>query len=409
MRNIMGGKVFPKFFSNIFSKRFKSESFVVLDIGTYSIKALYVESKGESTNVLKYADRRHAGGDISPDGSFNISGITNTCRSVLAEMPHVAKKIVLGIGGGFVYGKTLTQSYIREQPHKEIEESEFANIIQKVQQRNFEQIRRDFKRETGRSELEVQIIGGSIQDIKIDGYQIVNPINFKGKEVTCSLFNSYIPKIYLGIFNDLISALNLELVVIVSQPYAVFSKQLRENAEEQDFILIDIGGSVTEVSIARKGRLDDIRSISVGGSSFTRSIAEHLKIGFWEAENIKQKFSGGHVSASAAKKIESIITQDVELFLHALEIVLSDLSQVTLLPANIYVYGGGAYLPQTLAALAENRWRENLSFFSKPRVTAIKLPEQRVPLSMVDMYTVQIRNEDDRAKILRRSLRLIQG
>jgi len=99
----------------------------------------------------------------------------------------------------------------------------------------------------------------------------------------------------------------------------------------------------------------------------------------------------------------------VELFLHALEIVLSDLSQVTLLPANIYVYGGGAYLPQISSALTENSWRENLSFFSKPAVTAIKLPDQQVSFSMVDMYTSQIRNGDERAKILRRSLRLIHG
>jgi cell division protein FtsA len=367
-----------------------------------------VETKGEQVNT-SYSDKRHASGDISSDGSFNISGITNTCRSALADLPRSSKKTVLGIGGGFVYGKTLTQTYIREQPHKEIEESELANIIQKVQQRNFEQIRRDFKRETGRSELEVHIIAGSVQDIKIDGYQVVSPIGFKGKEVTCSLFNSYIPKIYLGIFNDLISALNLELAGIISQPYAVFSKQLKQNTAEQDFILIDIGGSATEVSVVRKGKLDDIRSISVGGSSFTRSISENLKIGFWEAENIKLKFSGGHVSATVAKKIESILAQDVELFLHGLEIVLSDLSQVTLLPASIYMYGGGALLPQILTSLKQNSWRENLSFFSKPGVQALKFPDKTVPLSMVDAYLAQAKNENELARVLKRSLRLIQG
>jgi len=425
------GKVFPGFLKSVFHKRFKSEMFVVLDIGTFGAKALYIEGKGETGEVTAYANKQYVGGDINPDGSFNVSGIINTCRSALDELKqssfnlkkggHFTKKTVIGIGGGFVYGKTLTQSYIREQPHIEIDEAEFTNIIQKVQQRNYEQIRRDFKRDTGRSELGVHLLSGSLQEIKIDGYQIVNPVGFKGKEVTCSLFNSYMPKVYLEIFIDLIKTLNLELISIISQPYAVFSDSLKRNSEESDFILIDIGGSSTEISIVRKGKLDDIRSISVGGSSFTKSIAENLKIGFWEAENIKQKFSEKHVSSNVAKKIESIIAQDIELLLHGLEIVLSDLSQVTLLPGIIYIYGGGASMLQIIKSLKQDRWRENLSFVSKPQVAIlapigtivapsdIQKSNWTVPLSMASMHIAQRRGEDERTKILKRSLRLIQG
>jgi len=156
----MEGKLFPGFFRNIFRKRFGSESFIILDIGTFSVKALYIERKKSEVSTIAFSNKQHVGGDISADGSFNVSGITTTCRAALGEVRVKAAKgknftnrVFLGIGGGFVYGKTLTQTYIREHPQKEIDYGELNNIIQKVQQRNYEQIRKYFKKETGRSEL----------------------------------------------------------------------------------------------------------------------------------------------------------------------------------------------------------------------------------------------------------------
>lgn len=419
----MGGKLFfSDFLRNIVYARKKRESFIVLDIGTFGVKGLYVDAtdQKDGEKIIASSNRFHVGSDINADGSFNVEGITNTCRAVLNDVrlrigkrARFSKDVILGVGGGFVFGKTLTQTFIRESPHAEIDESELANIIQKVQQRSYEQIRRDFKRDTGRSELEVHIISAAIQEIKIDGYEVVNPIGFKGKEISCALFNGYIPKSYLRIFAGLVDTLGLSLISFMSQPYAVFSEFLKKNPSIQDFILIDIGGSVTEISLARKGKLEDVRSISLGGSSFTKSIAEKLKIGFWEAENIKRKFSNDEVSGRVAKSIEEMIMRDTELLLHGLEMVLQDMSHVTLLPANIYLYGGGSSIPLLYKILGKKNWRDNLSFFSTPSIESLPLrtaePFWAVPFSLADTYLSEFTRDDIFVKVLRRSLRLIQS
>jgi cell division ATPase FtsA len=426
----MGEIGIPRFLHGIFKNRFRSESFIVLDIGTFSVKGLYAEAKSSGIEIISYAIREYAGaGDINTDGSFNSGGITHTCRAVLDALKKSGKrrrrftsKVVLGIGGGFVHGKTLTQGYIRDNPGEELGEGEFSNIVQRVQQRNYEQIRRDFKKETGRSELEAYLINGALLDIKIDGYQVVNPIGFIGKEVSCGLFNSYIQKGHLAAFEGIIKSLKLELISIISQPHAVFSSLILNEVPNTDFILIDIGGSSTEISLARKGRLDDVRSISMGGSSFTKSISENLKIGFQEAENIKRIFAKDGVAKFAAKRIESIVINDTELFLRGLEMILSDLSQVSLLPSKIYMYGGGSGIPIVSRMIKQPQWRAPLSFLGKPILASLAPGGMGCSLdairdevlwtasfALARMYTQELKRNDPIAKNIRRSLRLIQG
>jgi len=434
----MGGITLPSFLANVSLKRFQSESFIILDIGTFNVKALYIEEKSGRGEIVAHAFTQHVSSDINADGSFNVSGIMNTCRQALDKLRKASaqkrifpKKVLLNIGGGFVFGKTLNQTYIRERPQEEIDERELGNIIQKVQQRSYEQIRKYFQKETARSELEVHIISADVQEVKIDGYQVVSPMGFKGKEIGVSLFNSYIPKLYLTIFQGIITDLRLELLSIVSGPYSVFRLLSNRNVSLTDLILVDIGGSITEIAITRKGKLEDVKSVPLGGSSFTKSISDTLKVGFWEAENIKRRFARGLVSGQVAKKLEAIIAKDVELFIRGLEVVLSEFSQLSLLPSRIYVYGGGSEIPSIGKFLRKTEWRDTLSFFANPTIEKLspsaivgvgKESETRsflqptglehafwtVPFAIADTFLQKDVSGNEMNKALKRSLRLIQ-
>ncbi len=423
----MEGINFFAFFRNILPSRFKSESFLVLDIGTFSVKALHVVKDGANVKILGFAQILHTGGDITSDGSLNVPGIVEACRLALDRLRsargairRLPKKVVLGIGGGFVYGKTLDQTYIRELPDEHIDEREIRNIIQKVQQRSFEQIRKYFRRETARSELEVYIINAAIQEIKIDGYEVKNPLGFRGKEISVSLFNSYIGKMNLDIFEGIMETLRLDLVSIISEPYVLARALARVNPLLSDVILIDIGGSVSEIGLVRKGKLEDVRAIPIGGSSFTKSIAQNLKIGFWEAENIKRRFTEGEVSSSAAKKLETIIVHDAELFARGLTVVLAEFSHLALLPPHIYIYGGGSHATIIEKSLRQKKWRETLSFFAAPTLEILgpdffvstvldsKDFSLTVSVAIADSLRETSRGEDEIAKAVRRSVHLIQ-
>lgn len=410
-------------FSKLPFSRFSGGSFLVLDIGTYSAKALLISKTGKDFAVAGYSAKPYIS-DIYTDEGIDASVILSASRGAIRDLSggfrhRLPKKVILGIGGGFLHGKTLTQNYIRDNASEEIEEGEFSNIIQKVQQRIYEQIRRDFARETARSELEVRLIGSDISDFKIDGYQVVNPIGFKGKEIAVSIFNSYAAKTNIEVFERIIEDLKLDLLSIISEPYAVFNASGTESLK--DAIFIDMGGGVTEVTLVRKGKLEDTRAIAIGGSSFTKSISESLKISDKEAETIKQVTASEGVSDRVAKKLDSIIKKDMQFFLEGLQVVLSDLSHVLILPSSINLYGGGASVPIAHKMLSQKKWTGKLSFFSKPKVSKLLVGKDKIsydddalenilwtsPMSLANFY-INRDASDDVSKILRRTLRLIQ-
>jgi len=82
----MGGISLSRLFGKISLKRLKGESFVVLDVGTFSVKALHIEARNDHHEIAARAFKPHVASDINADGSFNASGITNTCREVLSQL-----------------------------------------------------------------------------------------------------------------------------------------------------------------------------------------------------------------------------------------------------------------------------------------------------------------------------------
>ena len=412
----MGGISLRSFLGHTALRRFASDDFIVLDIGTFSVKTLYATKSNEQYKILAHSLRKYTGSDITSEGHINRDGILHACQLALKDLKRIvgarggfSKKVILGIGGGFVHGMTMSHNYIREQPKEEIDERELANIIQRVQQRAYEQVRRYFRKETARSELDVRVTYAAVQEIKLDGYQVINPLGFSGKEISVGLFNAYISKDHLAIFEDIVAALKLDIISIISQPYAVFKSLLKQDPSLGDFILIDIGGSITEIALVRKGRLEDVKSIPLGGSSLTKSIGESLKMRVREAENIKAQLAGGSVSKRVVKKLEDIISANVELSMRGLEEVLTEFSQLALLPPHIYVYGGGAAVGAMAKFLRRKKWRSVLSFSARPTIEVMSDVLWVVPNAMAYAHAQDDEYQGEVAKALRRSLRLIQG
>ena len=90
------------------------------------------------------------------------------------------KKAIVGIAGELVKGSTTTVHYERADSESKIDLRELRDIIKKVQQKAYERIKDQIAWETGQ-DIEIKLINAAIVDVRIDGYQIKNPIGFQGK------------------------------------------------------------------------------------------------------------------------------------------------------------------------------------------------------------------------------------
>lgn len=416
------------FFDKIIGRnRVKGGHILALDIGTEVVKALVVriqenQKQGEVVGAgFELQETAH----MMAGAVTDIKGVAQTCAKAIEAAQQEAKtktnQAVIGIAGEFVKGSTSTFSYLREDPKEKIELAEFKNIIQKVQWRAFNKIRQELAEESGISEIEVKLINATIVDIKIDGYQVTNPLGFQGKEITLGIFNAYAPLVHLGALNSIAQELKLELLFVAAEPYAIARSMPLDYQGEA--IFIDVGGGTTDIAVVRQGGLEGIKSFALGGRAFTKRLADNLAVNFAEAEEIKLKYSRGEVSSVVKRKIADLFRQDIKVWLSGVSLALNEFLKLSPLPAKIFICGGASQLPGIKKALESNEWTSELPMTQTPEVNFIepskiigisdksgKLNEAKyvTPLSLASLAVQILADQGLFAQILRRTIRIMQ-
>ncbi len=366
----------PKFFWLKKKGKLKDSHLLALDIGTEFIKALILKiEESDSKNdqpknglVVGFSQQRQRPGNMLAGAVANIDGVAAVCREAISQASKMAGvapgKAVLGVAGEFVKGITVNFAYQRSRPGQEIEMVELQNILQKIQWKAYDRTRSYLAWETGRPEIEIKPINALVTEIRIDGYQVTNPIGFRGKEIFFSIFNVYAPIVHLKALEAIASRLNLNLLSIVAESYAL------TRAAEIDLtggvIFIDIGGGTTDIALVRQDKVEAIKSLSLAGQSFTKRLGQRFGFEIALAEEMKIMYASRHLSRRAQTKLRHILEQDTQIWLDGVELVLEEFSQKEAFPANILLCGGGSLLPLLKSVLKREstikRWDEKFSF-----------------------------------------------
>ena len=348
-----------------------------LDIGTEFVKALVFEiDENGKGQVVGVGRQRQGLGDMHSGAVTDIAGVINNCAKALEraeEMAQVrADQTVLGIAGEMVKGQTTYVHYERLKPSNKIDLVELRNIVQKVQWKAFDQVRRQLAWETGRNEVDVKLVNAAIVDVKIDGFKINNPIGFQGKDVTIGIFNAFAPLVHLGALQTIANELELDILSIAAEPYAVARCVSGDDSQEFSAVFIDIGGGTTDIAVVRNGGVEGTKMFALGGRAFTKRLSQSLNTSFNKAEEIKIGYSNGMLNSKSMKIVKEAVSDDAEVWISGVELSLSEFSNVDLLPSRILLCGGGSNLPDIKRVLEGEKWYKNLPFARKPKVMFIK-------------------------------------
>ncbi len=407
-----------------------SEFIVSLDIGTEVVKVLVFKIDPETgAGIVRGVGRSRQGlKDMHSGAVSDISGVIVNCREAIAMAQNMAgakkvEKAIIGIAGELVKGTTTTVHYERINPEIRIDLPELKNIIQKVQRKAFDRIRSQLSWETGHSEIEIELINAVIVDVRIDGYKVSNPVGFQGRDVSMSIFNAYAPMMHLGALTKIAEELDLNLLNIAAEPYAVARSMGVEDSLDFSAIFIDIGGGTTDIAVVRNGGLEGTKMFGLGGRAFTKRLAQELNIGFEEAEMLKIKYSEGKLGRDVSVKIEKILTDDCDVWLRGIELTLSEFSESDILPNRFFLCGGGSGLPGIKKALMSTHWRKNLPFaksievgYLQPKDVVniidetgqLKDPQDITPMGLANLALDLAGEEKVIAGILRRTVKMMQ-
>jgi cell division protein FtsA len=361
---------------------------VALDIGTEYVKALIGQIKDHTDNsgksyqvveVIGVGRQRQRLTDMAGGAVTDISGVVENCDAALRraeEMAEVvAKDAVLGIAGELVKGGTTSVSYRRAKPDIKIDQAEMMDIIGRIQKQAYEDVRKQLIWETGKKELEVKLVNAAVVDVHIDGYRVTNPVGFQGKDVTIQIFNAFAPMVHLGALQTVAADLDLNLINIAAEPFAVAKSVGADDSTEFSAIFIDIGGGTSDIAVVNNGGVEGTQMFAIGGRSFTKRIATSLGISFDSAEKLKLEYSAGKLDDKQQKDVAEAVKSDADTWLSGVELALSEFENIEHLPNRILLCGGGSALPEIKKALANEDWYKSLPFTRKPTIDFVKPTE----------------------------------
>src|SRR6187401_13808 len=286
-----------------------------LDIGTEFAKALVFEIDDEGHGVVRGVGRKRQGLSHMQSGTVaDIAAVVDNCAVALQEAEEMAgfrpSQVVIGIAGELVKGFTTTHSQERRRPDQPISEAELQKLIDGVQREALVEAERAITWETGLPHVDVRLVHAAVTSAQIDGYGLTNPVGFQGRHVKIGIFNAFAPLVHLGALQSVASQLDLELLEIVAEPYAVARVLGPEQVRQAGALFIDVGGGTTDVALVRQGGIEGTRMFALGGRAFTKSLADRLELPFGRAEEIKVDFAKG-VKVERADDVGQIVAEDV--------------------------------------------------------------------------------------------------
>lgn len=360
-----------------------SQYVVALDVGTEYVKALIARLNGSKVEIVGVGRAHQQLSDMQAGAIADIGGVVQNCNNALAQAEQQAgvsvRTAILGIAGELVKGTTITVPCRRKDPELEIDIDEMEQMISLAQERASVKAKENLALELGQHQPEVRMVNSALVAITIDGYQVTNPIGFKGRDVKIQLYTAFAPMIHIAALERVAKELDLDLLAVAAEPFAVARSVIGDNPNaSMSAVLMDVGGGTTDIAVVNEGGVQGTKMFGIGGRAFTRAIERDLSVDFETAEQLK--IAAVDITATQQDAIDAALDKTCDVWVAGVELALSEFTELDTIPHRILLCGGGASLQNLTRALKETNWYSEVPFARKPNVDFIT-PKQIVDIT----------------------------
>lgn len=173
----------------------------------------------------------------------------------------------------------------------------------------------------------------------LNGYETSSPLDQKAKELEMSIFISMSPENVLAKIEKTIYK-NFHVTNVKFSSFAIASFSLVRDlyTAEDNFLLVHIGGEVTEIAMVKKNIMRESISFPLGHNFMLRRVSANLDLSLDEAGSFISLFKDGHATGGAKKKIEPIMDKLKIEWLAEFQSSLANISSDISIPATIYIF-----------------------------------------------------------------------
>jgi hypothetical protein len=213
-----------------------------------------------------------------------------------------------------------------------------SNLVDELVRKEIKLFEEEHKLKYGDSDNKVRVI--ELKNIKtmLNGYEISEPFNKKTKELEMHIFVSMGGEQVLKEIEDTIGQyFHFKKIEFSSFILSFFTVVRDMYPKQENFLLVDIGGEVTDISMVKKNTLRESMSFPLGRNFLIRGVASDLGCTLSEADSFISLFKDGHAEESIAKKLILILNKLRIEWLNKFQESLANLSKDISIPSTIYI------------------------------------------------------------------------
>ncbi len=351
------------------------ENFVAIDIGTEQLKTILFNVTPNGVIVKKVSRIAQQQSAMSKGTITNLDRVIENCNLAMAEITshlkdnQLPRYMTLGLAGEYIQGVAIIVNYEREDNHNEpVTQEEEEEIIEKVHEKLIESGKDDLALRTGLLKEDIEILHITTTGLEIGGMPVDSLIGHTGKAIKLYFYASFAPKTYVTALSQVAENLEMSILGIVSQPFAVSRAYIGSRDKNFSGIFVDIGGGTTDVAIVKNGNIIDTKIFALGGRAFTKELERVQSIDYRHAEKRKIKYASKQLEGLIQEDVKRVLTPIAQIWMKSLEATFKSMSDIKNFPINIYLSGGGALLPEIKSSMLEYPWSQELAFSKIPKI-----------------------------------------
>lgn len=177
-----------------------------------------------------------------------------------------------------------------------------------------------------------------------------------------------------------------------SEPLALFKVLSKIVNPKEGFIVVDVGGELTEIYLVRNGVLENVSSFKWGGNIMVRRLASLLKIDLGEVFSFFRTKSRGELRPGLNQKLDHTMSGVCFEWKDYLFNALSKMAETKPLPQTIFLFGGMAG-SEVLKGCIKSEELSSFTVLGKPFNVLTFLPENlenRIVIQGIDRKDPQM-------------------
>jgi cell division ATPase FtsA len=314
-----------------------SEFVLVFDIGSSSVGGalFYMEQSGIPKIIFAVREPITLEADIEPDRflSLTIKALETVANKVSKAGVGAPKRIFCVLSSPWYVSQNRIIKLEKNSPFVFT-----IKLADDLIQKEIELFEADHITKYSQAGSPVRAI--ELKNIKtmLNGYETSQPLNQKTKELEMTIFISMSPESVLsGIEQAIQKHLHFKAIKFSSFAMVSFAVVRDMYPGESDFLLMDIGGEMTDISMVKKNIFRESISFPIGVNFIIRGVSSALGCSIDEAQSLIYLFNDGHAEEGVVERVGLVIKELKEVWLKKFQESLANLSHDISIPATIFM------------------------------------------------------------------------